>query len=233
MKSATGKIAILGRKVGMTRYFLEGGKNVPVTVIEAGPCVVTQVKTADRHGYSAVQIAFDDVKARNSTIPLIAHDAKAGATPKRVHREIRLADDAAANEFQLGQVIGVGAFEGVAYVDVVGTSKGKGFAGVMKRHNFKGMCATHGTERKHRTSGGIGSHGTDRGHGAKIKKGKRMAGHMGDERVTVRSLDVVKLDPERNLILVKGPVPGANDGYLFIREASRLYKRKAKKLAKK
>jgi large subunit ribosomal protein L3 len=227
------QVAILGRKIGMTRYFLEDGKNIPVTVIEAGPCVVTQVKTADRHGYSAVQIAFDDMKARNSSIPMIGHDAKAGSAPKRVHREMRVNDDAAANAFKLGQTIDVSCLEGVAYVDVVGTSKGKGFAGVMKRHNFKGMSATHGTERKHRTPGSIGSHGTDRGHGAKIKKGKRMAGQLGDERVTVRSLDVVKIDAEKGLLLVKGPVPGANDGYLFIRQATRLFKRKAKKLPKK
>ena len=213
MSSTALKIAILGRKVGMTRYFLEDGKNIPVTVIEAGPCVVTQVKTSDRHGYSAVQIAFDDMKARNSTIPMIGHDAKAGSAPKRVHREIRVADDAVANGFQLGQTIDVSALEGTAYVDVVGTSKGKGFAGTMKRHNFKGMCATHGT---------------DRGHGAKIKKGKRMAGRMGDERVTVRSLDVVKLDTDNNILLVKGAVPGANDGLLLIKSPSRLYKRKAR-----
>jgi large subunit ribosomal protein L3 len=180
-----------------------------------------------------VQIAFDDMKARNSSMPMIGHDMKAGSGPKRVHREMRVADDAAANAFQLGQTIGVDALEGTAYVDVIGTSKGKGFAGVMKRHNFKGMSATHGTERKHRTPGSIGSHGTDRGHGAKIKKGKRMAGHLGDERVTVRSLDVIKIDAEKNLLLVKGPVPGANDGYLYIRPATRLFKRKAKKLAKK
>jgi large subunit ribosomal protein L3 len=114
------------------------------------------------------------------------------------------------------------------FVDVVGTSKGKGFAGVMKRHRFKGMCATHGTERKHRTPGSIGSHGTDRGHGAKIKKGKRMAGRMGDEQVTVRSLDVVKVDAENNLLLVKGAVPGANEGLLLIKTPGRLYKRKVR-----
>jgi len=222
------QVAILGRKIGMTRYFLEDGKNIPVTVIEAGPCVVTQVKTADRHGYSAVQIAFDDMKARNSSIPMIGHDAKAGSAPKRVHREMRVNDDAAANAFQLGQTIDVSCLEGVAYVDVVGTSKGKGFAGVMKRHNFKGMSATHGTERKHRTPGSIGSHGTDRGHGAKIKKGKRMAGRMGDEQVTVRSLDVVKVDAENNLLLVKGAVPGANEGLLLIKTPGRLYKRKVR-----
>ncbi len=226
-------IAILGRKIGMTRYFLDNGKNIPVTVIEAGPCVVTQVKTSERDGYSAIQLAFEDIKARNSSMPMIGHDQKAGSAPKRLHREMRVTDDAAANGFELGQTITVSAFEGTAYVDVVGQSKGKGFAGNMKRNNFKGMTATHGTERKHRTGGSIGSHGTDRGHGAKIKKGKRMSGHMGDERVTVRSLDVVKIDTERNLLLVKGPVPGANDGYLYIRAASRLFKRKAKKLAVK
>ena len=226
-------IAILGRKIGMTRFFLDNGKNIPVTVIEAGPCVVTQVKTTDRDGYSAVQLAFEDMKARNSSMPMIGHDQKAGSDPTRLHREMRVIDDASANAFELGQLITVSALDGTAYVDVIGTSKGKGFAGNMKRNNFKGMSATHGTERKHRTGGSIGSHGTDRGHGAKIKKGKRMAGHMGDERVTVRSLDVVKIDVERNLLLVKGPIPGANDGYLFIRAATRLFKRKAKKLVTK
>jgi large subunit ribosomal protein L3 len=226
-------IAILGRKIGMTRFFLDNGKNIPVTVIEAGPCVVTQVKTTDRDGYSAVQLAFEDMKARNSSMPMIGHDQKAGSDPKRLHREMRVIDDASANAFELGQLITVSALDGTAYVDVIGTSKGKGFAGNMKRNNFKGMSATHGTERKHRTGGSIGSHGTDRGHGAKIKKGKRMAGQMGNERVTVRSLDVVKIDVERNLLLVKGPIPGANDGYLFIRAATRLFKRKAKKLVTK
>jgi large subunit ribosomal protein L3 len=180
-----------------------------------------------------VQLAFEDMKARNSSMPMIGHDQKAGSDPKRLHREMRVIDDASANAFELGQLITVSALDGTAYVDVIGTSKGKGFAGNMKRNNFKGMSATHGTERKHRTGGSIGSHGTDRGHGAKIKKGKRMAGHMGDERVTVRSLDVVKIDVERNLLLVKGPIPGANDGYLFIRAATRLFKRKAKKLVTK
>lgn len=230
---SSSKTGILGRKLGMTRFFRPDGTNIPVTVIQAGPCVVTQVKTSETDGYAAVQIAFDDLKPRNSTQAMIGHDAKAGAAPKRAHRELRLATDADAQAFTLGQEIKVDALGELKFVDIVGTSKGKGFAGVMKRHNFKGMCATHGTERKHRTSGSIGSHGTDRGHGAKIKKGKRMAGQLGDERVTVRSLDVVKVDAERNLLLVKGPVPGANDGYLFIRAATRLFKRKAKKLAKK
>ncbi|MFZ4466216.1 MAG: 50S ribosomal protein L3 [Phycisphaerales bacterium] len=225
---ANAKTGILGRKIGMTRFFRPDGTNIPVTVIQAGPCVVTQVKTVETDGYAAVQVAFDDMKARNSTQAMIGHDAKAGSAPKRMHREIRLADDAEAQAFTLGQEITVGALAELKFVDIVGTSKGKGFAGVMKRHNFKGMCATHGTERKHRTPGSIGSHGTDRGHGAKIKKGKRMAGRMGNEQVTVRSLDVVKLDAENNLLLVKGAVPGANDGLLLIKSPGRLYKRKVR-----
>ena len=225
---SSSKTGILGRKIGMTRFFRPDGTNIPVTVIQAGPCVVTQVKTSETDGYAAVQIAFDDMKPRNSTQAMIGHDAKAGAAPKRAHRELRLATDADAQSFTLGQEIKVDTLGELKFVDIVGTSKGKGFAGVMKRHNFKGMCATHGTERKHRTPGSIGSHGTDRGHGAKIKKGKRMAGRMGDERVTVRSLDVVKLDPENNILLVKGAVPGANDGLLLIKTPSRLYKRKVR-----
>jgi len=225
---SSSKTGILGRKLGMTRFFRPDGTNIPVTVIQAGPCVVTQVKTSETDGYAAVQIAFDDMKPRNSTQAMIGHDAKAGAAPKRAHRELRLATDADAQAFTLGQEIKVDALGELKFVDIVGTSKGKGFAGVMKRHNFKGMCATHGTERKHRTPGSIGSHGTDRGHGAKIKKGKRMAGRMGDEQVTVRSLDVVKLDPENNILLVKGAVPGANDGLLLIKTPSRLYKRKVR-----
>ncbi|MBU3683100.1 MAG: 50S ribosomal protein L3 [Phycisphaerales bacterium] len=225
---SSSKTGILGRKIGMTRFFRPDGTNIPVTVIQAGPCVVTQVKTSETDGYAAVQIAFDDMKPRNSTQAMIGHDAKAGAAPKRAHRELRLATDADAQAFTLGQEIKVDTLGELKFVDIVGTSKGKGFAGVMKRHNFKGMCATHGTERKHRTPGSIGSHGTDRGHGAKIKKGKRMAGRMGDEQVTVRSLDVVKLDPENNILLVKGAVPGANDGLLLIKTPSRLYKRKVR-----
>lgn len=220
--------AILGKKIGMTRYFMEDGKNVPVTVIEAGPCTVTQVKSSAADGYAAVQIAFDDAKARRTSQALIAHDAKAGIGPKRVHREVRCDTDKDVDGVELGQTFTVAALDGTKFVDITGTSKGKGFAGGMKRHNYKGLCASHGTERKHRSPGSIGSHGTDRGHGAKIKKGKRMAGHMGAERVTVRSLDVVAIDPERNLLLVKGAVPGASNGYLFIRASKRLYKRKAR-----
>jgi large subunit ribosomal protein L3 len=220
--------AILGKKIGMTRWFMEDGTNIPVTVIQAGPCVVTQVKTVATDGYAAVQLAFDDAKPRTSTQPLIGHDAKAGSSPKRVHRELRLDSDQEAEAFALGQAVTVGALEGIKFVDVTGRSKGKGFQGTMVRWNFKGMCASHGTERKHRAPGSIGGGGIDRGRGPKLKKGKKMSGHMGDERVTVRSLDVVSTDAEKNLLVVKGAVPGATDGYLFIRTPTRLYKRKAR-----
>jgi large subunit ribosomal protein L3 len=179
--------AILGKKIGMTRWFMEDGTNIPVTVIQAGPCVVTQVKTVATDGYAAVQLAFDDAKPRTSTQPLIGHDAKAGSSPKRVHRELRLESDKEAEAFALGQAVTVGALEGIKFVDVTGRSKGKGFQGTMVRWNFKGMCASHGTERKHRAPGSIGGGGIDRGRGPKLKKGKKMSGHMGDERVTVRS----------------------------------------------
>lgn len=221
---------ILGRKVGMTRIYTAEGVSVPVTVVSAGPCFVSQVKSVETDGYSAVQLAFDDVKPRRSTVPLIGHDAKAGLAPKRFHREVRLDADKLAN-YQLGQEVKVDIFETVKFVDVVGQSKGKGFAGAMKRHNFKGLCASHGTERKHRSPGSIAGHANERGGTGGPKKGKKMPGHMGDERVTVRSLDVVAVDKERNLLLVKGPVPGSKNGLLIIKEATRLYKPKARIVA--
>ncbi|MCP3903317.1 MAG: 50S ribosomal protein L3 [Planctomycetes bacterium] len=220
--------ALLGRKLGMTRYYTEEGKNIPVTVIEAGPCVVTQVKTTDTDGYAAVQLAWGDVRPRRSTMPLIGHDAKAGSAPKRHHREVRLESDADAEAFELGQEVGAGALEGVPYVDVIGRSKGKGFAGGMKRHNFRGKEASHGVKRCHRKGGSINGHATNLGTGPKPKKGKRMPGRMGDERVTVRSLDVISVDPERNLVLVKGPVPGPNQGLLMLQVSRRLNKQKGR-----
>jgi len=218
--------ALLGRKIGMTRLYDDGGMNIPVTVIQAGPCIVSQVKTAEVDGYEAVQIAFEDVKGRNSTMPLIGHDAKAGAGPKRQHREVRL-DAGEAASYELGQTLTVEVFGEVKYVDVIGTSKGKGFAGVMKRHGFKGQLATHGVERKHRSPGAVSGRSSNLGTG-KPKKGIRMGGRMGGGRVTVRSLPIVGVDKEKNLLLVKGPVPGSNKGLLMIREACRLYKGKAK-----
>ncbi|MFG0274772.1 MAG: 50S ribosomal protein L3, partial [Phycisphaerales bacterium] len=209
-------LTLLGKKIGMTRVSDDAGTSVPVTVIEAGPCVVTQVRTPDRDGYSAVQIGFGEMKARNSTRPMIGHDAKAGVAPQRMHREFRV-DEADLANYEVGQTITVKDLEALAFVDVVGRSKGKGFQGVMKRHNFAGMEASHGVERKHRSAGSIAGHATNRGTGPKPKKGKRMAGHMGDERVTVRSLNIVRIIPEDNLVLVKGPVPGPNTGFVELR----------------
>lgn len=220
--------AIIGKKIGMTRYFTEDGRNIPVTVIQAGPCVVTQVKTTETDGYSAVQLGFEDIKPRRSTMPLIAHDAKAGTTPKRTHFEFRCDDDKEALGYEVGQEFTVENLSGCAYVDVSGRSKGKGFQGVIKRYHFRGLEASHGVQRKHRSGGSIGGGGTNLGTGPKVKKGKRMSGHMGDERVTVRSLDVISIDTDRNLLLVKGPVPGPNNGTLFIKTPTRLYKAKAR-----
>lgn len=223
--------AILGRKVGMTRYFLdEVGKNVPVTVIQAGPCIVTQVKDVKTHKYSAIQLAFEDVSPKRATMQIIGHDAKAGTGPKRFHREVRL-NDGDKVEFQVGQEIRVEAFADVMFVDVVGTSKGKGFQGVMKRHNFKGQLASHGVERKHRSPGSICGGGVNRGTGPKPKKGKRMAGQMGNVTVTSRNHDVIKVIPEQNLLLIKGTVPGPSDGMVLIRTSKRLGKSKQLKLA--
>lgn len=219
--------AILGKKIGMTRYFMEDGLNVPVTVIEADSCFISQVKTVESDGYEAVQLASEDIKARNSTFPMIGHDHKAGLSPKRNHREIRLGEGESA-EYEAGQAVTVEAFEDIKYVDVVGVSKGKGTQGTMKRHNFGGLEASHGVERKHRSPGSVGGRSSNLGTGSP-KKGIRMAGRMGNERVTVRSLPVVAIDKEKNLLLVKGPVPGGKNGLLFIREAKRLYKRKVDK----
>ena len=218
--------AILGRKIGMTRIYDENGANVPVTVVEAGPCFVAQVKTAETDGYEAVQLAFEDIPARNSNFPQIGHDAKAGIAPKRFRREVRLEDGGAAG-YEAGQEITVEAFADVKFCDVTGTSKGKGFQGAMKRHGFAGQEASHGVERKHRSPGSIGGRSSNLGTG-KPKKGIRMGGHMGAERVTVRSLKVIGIDKDKNLLLIQGPVPGPKQGLLYVREATRLYKGKAK-----
>lgn len=220
-------LMLMGRKLGMTRVFDDAGTSVPVTVVRLGPCVVTQVKTAEKDGYRAVQIGFDDVKPRNSTMQLIGHDGKAGTGPKRFHREFRV-DEKDASNYSPGQELTVEAMNGLLYVDVTSISKGKGFQGTMKRHNFKGMCASHGTERKHRSPGSISGRATDRGRGNN-KKGIRMAGHMGAERVTIRSLPVVRIDPAQGLMLIKGSVPGANNGMVEVRTPVRLYRSKARK----
>jgi large subunit ribosomal protein L3 len=208
-------LAILGKKVGMTQVYDKAGVVHPVTVLQAGPCSVLQVKTQQTDGYHAVQIGFEDVKAQRATQPQIGHAAKANSKPKRFIRELRLAE--APGDVTPGQSVTVENFKDVKYVDVTGTSKGKGFAGVMKRHNFAGQCSSHGTERKHRSPGSISAHATNRGWGGDIKRGKRMAGHMGAVRVTSRNHQLVKVDPENHLLLVQGAVPGANGGYVFIR----------------
>jgi large subunit ribosomal protein L3 len=222
------KAALIGRKIGMTRVYDATGNSVPVTVVQLGPCFVSQIKTPEKDGYAAVQIAFEDLNPKNSTVPVIGHDAAAGLAPKRIHKEVRLeAKD--LDGITLGQEFTVDLFDSTKFVDVVGNSKGKGFAGVMKRYHFGGLCASHGTERKHRSGGSIASHATNRGYSGRPKKGKKMPGRMGGEVVTIRSLEVVGKDKEKNLLLIKGPVPGANQGVLMVKAAVRLYKTKARK----
>lgn len=210
---------LLGKKIGMTRVYTEDGKAVPVTVIQAGPCSVLQVKASGQtpDGYDAVQLGFEDVKPHRSTLPLIGHAAKSGTGPKRFVREIRMSEPP---ETSTGDVWTVELFASaqVRYVDVTGTTKGRGFAGVMKRHGFGGQPGSHGTERKHRSPGSIGGH-ANLGLGRNIKKGKPMAGHMGHARRTSRNQELVRVDRENNLLLVKGSVPGPNGGYVVVRQA--------------
>jgi large subunit ribosomal protein L3 len=208
--------ALLGRKVGMTRVYDESGAVVPVTVVQCDQNAITQVKTTENDGYNAVQIGFGDVKAKFSTFPLIGHTAKAGLGPKKHFAEIRFKD---ATDKKAGDTVTVELFTDVKFVDVIGTSKGKGTAGVMKRHHFGGQPASHGTERKHRSPGSIASHATWRGQCGKPKKGLRMGGHMGSDQVTTRKHPLVKIDAANNLLLIKGALPGPNGGLLFIRKS--------------
>jgi large subunit ribosomal protein L3 len=208
--------ALIGKKLGMTSIFDEKGSIVPVTVVQATPNHITQVKTVETDGYNAVQLGFDDIKPKYSTMPLIGHTGKAGVGPKRHFREIRLKDK---TDKSPGASVDVNIFSDVKHVDVIGVSKGKGFAGVMKRHHFGGQPSSHGTERKHRSPGSIASHATWRGQCGKPKKGLRMAGHMGSDRVTTRNHPLVKIDPENNLLLIKGALPGANGSVVFIRKS--------------
>lgn len=212
---------LLGKKVGMTRVYDESGALVPVTVIQAGPCTVTQVKTNETDGYSAIQMGFEDVKSSRRKQPATGHTGKADTVPKRFVREWRLSGTAEP-PYQPGDSITVAAFAEVKRVDVTGTSKGKGFAGPMKRHGFKGFPASHGTERKHRASGSIASRAVNAGMGGGLKKGKRMAGHMGHERVTSKNHVLVAVDEEKNLLVVKGAVPGPAGGYCIVKTAKSL-----------
>lgn len=211
---------LLGKKVGITQVYDDSGQLLPVTVIQAGPCTVMQVKNRETDGYQAVQMGYDDVKPVRRTKPAIGHAKKAKTTPKKFVREMRLADDAAC-ELKAGDTMTVSVFSDVKMVDIIGTSKGKGYAGVMKRYHFGGMPGSHGTERMHRHGGSIGSYGTDRGHGGDIKKGKRMGGHMGDERITTKDHKVVSIDEENNLIVVKGSVPGPSGGYVIVKTSQK------------
>lgn len=208
--------ALLGKKVGMTRVYDEKGAIVPVTVVQCQPNNVTQVKTVENDGYNAVQLGYLDIKPKFSNYPSMGHTAKAGVGPKKYFREINLKD---VTTLAAGAAVTVEMFDGVQFVDVIGTSKGKGFAGVMKRHHFGGQCASHGTERKHRSPGSLASRATWRGQCGKPKKGIRMAGHMGSDRVTTRNHPLVSIDAGRNVLLIKGALPGANGTVLFIRKA--------------
>ncbi|MCL2525786.1 MAG: 50S ribosomal protein L3 [Coriobacteriia bacterium] len=199
---------LLGRKVGMTQVWTEEGNLLPVTVIEAGPCVVTQVKTADKEGYDALQIGFGEIREKLVNKPDAGHFAKAKVDPKRHLAEIRLDGPA---ELAVGDVLTAEMFADAKKVNVSGVSKGKGFAGVMKRHNFQGGPGSHGS-RFHRRPGSIGQAATP----AKVFKGKRMAGQMGNDKVSVKNLQVVKVDAEQNLLLVKGAVPGGKNALLTI-----------------
>jgi large subunit ribosomal protein L3 len=203
---------LLGTKLGMTQTFDENARVVPVTVIQAGPNTVTQVKSPERDGYAAVQLAFGDVKRGKVTKPRAGHFAKAGVQPRRHLVELRTAD---AADYRPGQELKADVFAPGDRLDVVGVSKGKGTAGVIKRHGFAGLGASHGTERKHRSPGSVGGASTP----SRIFKGMRMSGHMGHERVTVLNLEVVKVDPDRDLLLVRGAVPGPKGGLVMLRSS--------------
>ena len=205
------KLGILGRKLGMTRIFANDGSSVAVTVIKAGPCPVLQVKGIEKDGYHAIQIAFDAAKEKHLSKAEKGHCNKAGKGLFRSLRELRLSDPAT---FAVGDDLTVAIFVPGEFIKVSGTSKGKGTAGVMKRWNFAGSSNSHGTEKTHRKSGSIGNN-TEPG---KVWKNKKMAGHMGDEKVTVRNMQVVDVRPEDNVILVKGPVPGPANGLVMVRK---------------
>lgn len=242
-------VGLLGRKVGMTQVYGDDGSIVSVTVIEAGPCAVLQVKTLERDGYEAVQLGFEDKLSRKDLARPedqrnrsranraerghvaqlkskrqkklaeagVESRVKANCEPKKYVREFRV--DGEGSSVEVGQVLTAGLFGDIKAVDVIGTTKGRGFTGAMKRHNFSGQGAAHGTKKVHRRVGAIGANSMNRGTSGMIKKGMRMAGRYGGERATVRNLKVVRVDAENNMLLVSGAVPGPNGGYLVIREA--------------
>ncbi len=205
---------VLGEKLGMTQVFDASNRIVPVTVVKAGPCVVTQVKTVATDGYDAIQIAYGPIDPRKVNKPEAGHFAKAGVTPRRHLVELRTKD---ASTYTVGQELTAELLDGLATVDVIGTSKGKGFAGVMKRHGFKGLGASHGTQRKHRSPGSIGGCATP----GRVFKGLRMAGRMGNARVTTQNLTVHRVDADNGLLLIKGAVPGPRGGLVLVKTAAK------------
>ena len=211
---ANDKTGILGEKLGMTQVFDENNRIVPVTVVKAGPCVVTQIRTKEKDGYTAVQLAYGQIDPRKVTKPVAGHYAAAGITPRRHLVELRTAD--AAN-YEVGQELTAELFDAGAVVDVVGTSKGKGTAGVMKRHGFGGLGASHGTQRKHRSPGSIGGCATP----SRVFKGTRMAGRMGHVQVTTQNLTVHRVDAEAGLLLIKGALPGPKGGLVLVKTAAK------------
>lgn len=203
---------VLGEKLGMTQVFSDDGRAVPVTVLRAGPCTVTQIRTTDRDGYSAVQIGFNEVATKRLNKPETGHLSPSKAPALRSLVEIRTDD---AGTYELGAQLKADVFAAGEIVDVVAVSKGKGFAGAMKRWNFRGKEASHGTERKHRSPGSVNA-GTTPG---RVFKGKKLPGHLGHERVTVLNLEVIEADPERNLLLIRGAIPGPTGGLVLVRNA--------------
>ncbi len=202
---------LIGKKIGMTSIYDADGKNIPCTVIEAGPCVVTQIKVKNTDGYDAIQLAFDDKKEKHTTKALLGHFKKAGVTPKKIIREFTRFE--VGHQKKFGDILTVDVFVEGEYIDVVGISKGKGFQGVVKRHYFGGVNnSTHGQHNRQRAAGSIGASS----YPSKVLKGMRMAGHTGYERVKMINLQIMKLIPEKNLVVVKGSVPGPNGSYLIL-----------------
>jgi large subunit ribosomal protein L3 len=203
---------IIGRKLGMTRLFDEDGTAYPATIIEAGPCYVTQVKTAEKDGYEAIQIGYEDKKEKHATKPEVGHVAAAGLKPFRILKEFR--DFESEESLEAGAEIKVDIFREGESVSITGVSKGRGFAGVMKRHNFSGAQTTHGQSDRMRAPGSIGQSSWP----SKVMKGMRMGGRMGGKNVTTRNVQILKVDAENNILIMKGPIPGANKGIVFIRK---------------
>jgi large subunit ribosomal protein L3 len=214
-KSAATRCGILGTKLGMTQVFDENNRVVPVTVVKAGPNVVTRIRTPERDGYSAIQLAYGEISPRKVNKPLSGQYAAAGVNPRRHLAELRLDDPAAAAEYEVGQEVTAEIFTDGSYVDVTGTSKGKGTAGTMKRHGFRGQGASHGASGVHRRPGSIGACATP----GRVFKGIRMAGRMGNERVTTQNLVVHKVDAENGVLLIKGAIPGRRGGLVMVRSA--------------